>query len=340
MQTSDFNYHLPRHLIAQKPLANRTDSRLLGLNKSSGCLADKRFTDLVDLLHANDVLILNDTKVIPARLFARKQSGGKAEILIERIIDTQQAIAHIRASKSPKADALLTLDRGFECVVVGREQGLFRLRFNGSQSVLEILEQIGHTPLPPYIDRAADETDLGRYQTVFAKRAGAVAAPTAGLHFDRAMLAKIEQKKVAKAFVTLHIGSGTFQPVRVDDLAAHTMHQEYYAVPQSTVDAIGRAKAQNGRVVAIGTTAVRALEAATKHGQLQAACGTTDLFISPGYAFKTVDALLTNFHLPQSTLLMLVAAFAGYDAVMAAYRHAINENYRFFSYGDAMFLSA
>ncbi|MEO1881949.1 MAG: tRNA preQ1(34) S-adenosylmethionine ribosyltransferase-isomerase QueA [Methylococcales bacterium] len=335
---SDFNYLLPEHLIAQKPLADRVASRLLCMSKSTGVITDQNFVDFVDLLNENDLLILNDTKVIPARLFGKKQTGGKVELLIERVIDAEYAVAHIRASKSPKANSLIMLDNGFVCEVIGRDYDLFKLRFKGPQSVLEILEQVGHIPLPPYITRADDADDFTRYQTVFAKQPGAVAAPTAGLHFDQATINKIAQKGVSKAFVTLHVGSGTFQPVRVDDLSEHIMHKEFYAVTQSTVDAIQRAKAKGGRVIAIGTTAVRALESASRSGQLEAGLGDTDLFITPGYRFKTVDAMLTNFHLPESTLLMLISAFSKYEHVMQAYQHAIKQQYRFFSYGDAMFL--
>ncbi len=338
MRKSDFNYHLPKHLIAQKPLANRIDSRMLCLGKSSALLKDRNFVDFVGLLNENDLLILNNTQVIPARLYGRKQTGGQVEILIERIIDEYHAIAHIRSSKSPKAHSLLILDQGFECEVTGREDELFCLSFKGQKTVLEILEKIGHIPLPPYISREDDAEDLARYQTVFAKHPGAIAAPTAGLHFDQNTINKIAQKGIAKAFVTLHVGSGTFQPVRVENLSDHIMHKEFYSVPQTTVDIVQQTKTKGGRVIAIGTTAVRALESASRSGQLQAGMGDTDLFITPGYCFKSVDAMLTNFHLPESTLLMLISAFAGYEPVMQAYQHAIKQEYRFFSYGDAMFL--
>jgi S-adenosylmethionine:tRNA ribosyltransferase-isomerase len=281
-------------------------------------------------------VVFNDTKVIPARLYGYKASGGKIEILIERVEAERQALAHIKASKSPKPDSLLNLDGGAICRVIERENDLFRLQFETEQTLLDLLADIGHIPLPPYIERADDSDDLERYQTVFAKQAGAVAAPTAGLHFDQAALDKLEAKGIAKAFVTLHVGSGTFQPVRADDLADHVMHKEFYQVSQATVDAVEQVRARGGRVVAIGTTAVRALESASRSGSLQAGFGDTDLFITPGYEFKSVDAMLTNFHLPESTLLMLISAFAGYDAVMQAYQHAIQQQYRFFSYGDAM----
>ena len=336
MKKSDFNYHLPESLIAQKPLAERTASRLLHLDRASGAIKDNQFSNFLDLLNANDLVVFNDTKVIPARLYGYKASGGKIEILIERVEAERQALAHIKASKSPKPDSLLNLDGGAICRVIERENDLFRLQFETEQTLLDLLADIGHIPLPPYIERADDSDDLERYQTVFAKQAGAVAAPTAGLHFDQAALDKLEAKGIAKAFVTLHVGSGTFQPVRADDLADHVMHKEFYQVSQATVDAVEQVRARGGRVVAIGTTAVRALESASRSGSLQAGFGDTDLFITPGYEFKSVDAMLTNFHLPESTLLMLISAFAGYDAVMQAYQHAIQQQYRFFSYGDAM----
>jgi len=339
MKKSEFAYQLPEELIAQIPLTERHASRLLCLNKHTGQLADKQFTDFVDLMDKGDLLIFNDTKVIPARLFGIKTTGGKVEILIERMLDDQHVIAHVRASKSPKEGAIIKLDGRFSCEVQGREGDLFRLEFTGETPVLEILGQIGHIPLPPYITRADDESDVSRYQSVFAKHAGAVAAPTASLHFDLAMLENFKSKGVTMSYVTLHVGSGTFQPVRVEDLSQHLMHKEYFSVPQETVHAVDKAKARGGRVIAIGTTAVRALESAARNGRLESGYGDTDLFITPGYQFKSVDAMLTNFHLPESTLLMLVAAFAGYQPVMNAYRHAINKSYRFFSYGDAMFLS-
>ena len=338
MKKSDFKYLLPEALIAQKPLAERDGSRLLCMDRNTSVIIDRQFSDFIDLINERDVLVFNDTKVIPARLFGNKQSGGKVEILIERILDDYHAIAHVKASKSPKPGTLIKLDKGFQCLVQGRVDDLFLLEFDDFK-VLELLEQIGHIPLPPYITRADDESDLTRYQTVFAKESGAVAAPTAGLHFDLAMMNKIKAKGAQIVFVTLHVGSGTFQPVRVEDLSDHIMHKEFFAVNQETVDAVKLARARGGRVVAIGTTAVRALESASKSGVLVAGFGDTDLFITPGYQFNSVDAILTNFHLPESTLLMLVSAFAGYQSIMAAYNHAIDHSYRFFSYGDAMFLS-
>ena len=339
MKKTDFNYLLPEALIAQKPLAERNAGRLLCLDRTSGRIIDRQFTDFIDLIDERDLLIFNDTKVIPARLFGKKHSGGKVEILIERILDDHRAIAHVRSSKASKAGTLIELDKNYCCEVLGRADDLFQLEFKGDDSVLFIVEQIGHIPLPPYITREDDESDLTRYQTVFAKEAGAVAAPTAGLHFDQTLMEKLESKGVQRAFVTLHVGSGTFQPVRVEDLSEHLMHKEYFAVPPETVAAVQQARARGGRVIAIGTTAVRALESASQSGRLAAGFGDTDLFITPGYAFKSVDAMLTNFHLPESTLLMLVSAFAGYRPVMNAYSHAIEHSYRFFSYGDAMFLS-
>jgi S-adenosylmethionine:tRNA ribosyltransferase-isomerase len=339
MKKSDFNYLLPEALIAQKPLENRDASRLLCMNRDTGEITDRQFTDFIDLINDKDLLVFNDTKVIPARLFGKKSSGGKVEILIERIVNDHHAIAHIKASKSPKAGALIELANGYCCEVQGRADDLFQLEFKGDNSVLSLLEQIGHIPLPPYITRADDEFDTHRYQTVFAKHAGAVAAPTAGLHFDDALMEKINAKGIKTAFVTLHVGSGTFQPVRVENLADHIMHKEYFAVSSATVDAVRQARERGGRVIAIGTTAVRALESASKNGQLVAGFGDTDLFITPSYEFKSVDTMLTNFHLPESTLLMLISAFAGYQPIMNAYQHAISQCYRFFSYGDAMFLS-
>jgi S-adenosylmethionine:tRNA ribosyltransferase-isomerase len=339
MKKSDFNYSLPAHLIAQNPLENRTASRLLCINKQSGELADRQFTDFIDLISPNDLLVFNNTKVIPARLFGYKHSGGKVEILIERILDEHQAIAHVKASKAAKAGTIIQLDDGFNCEVLGREQDLYRLRFHGEQPLLAILAQIGHIPLPPYITRTDNQSDFSRYQTVFAEQEGAVAAPTAGLHFDKETILKIQEKGIKQAFVTLHVGSGTFQPVRVENLSEHLMHKEYFAVSQQTVNAVQETRANGGRVIAIGTTAVRALESASQTGELKTGFGDTDLFITPDYPFKSVDAMLTNFHLPESTLLMLVSAFAGYANIMAAYQHAIAQEYRFFSYGDAMFLA-
>lgn len=338
MKKSDFNYQLPEQLIAQYPLAERSASRLLRLDKHSKALADRQFSDFIDLIRPDDLLVFNNTKVMPARLYAQKSSGGKVEILIERITSSHTALAHVKASKSPKPGAELMLENSAICKVLGRDNDLFQLQVQTDISLPELLDEVGHIPLPPYIERSDEASDLERYQTVFADQLGAVAAPTAGLHFDQAMLDRLDQKGVGRCFVTLHVGSGTFRPVRVEDLDEHIMHTESYSVSQACVDAVHQARARGGRVVAIGTTAVRALESASRNGELRAGCGETDLFITPGYAFKSVDALFTNFHLPESTLLMLVSAFAGYEAVMNAYRHAIEQHYRFFSYGDAMLI--
>lgn len=338
MKTSDFHYHLPSRLIAQKPLPQRTASRLLCLDGETGLLADNLFSDFIDLLNPEDLLVLNDTKVIPARLFGKKPSGGVVEILIERIVDDKQAVAHIRASKTPKRGTLIHLENGYICEVTDRDANLFIIELKGRESIASLLDAIGHIPLPPYIQRHDDTGDRERYQTVFARQAGAIAAPTAGLHFDQAMLDNIRAKGIEIAFVTLHVGSGTFQPVRVENLAEHAMHKEYFAVPETTVQAVKDVKQRGGRIVAVGTTAVRALESAAQNGPLTSGYGDTGLFITPGYQFKVVDALLTNFHLPESTLLMLICAFAGYEAVMRAYDHAVKREYRFFSYGDAMFI--
>ncbi|NOQ64918.1 MAG: tRNA preQ1(34) S-adenosylmethionine ribosyltransferase-isomerase QueA [Methyloprofundus sp.] len=338
MKKSDFYYVLPNELIAQHPLAERSGSRLLCLDPVTDDIKDKQFSDFLDLLHQGDLLVLNNTKVIPARLLGHKQSGGKVEILIERVLNDREVLAHTRASKSPKAGSIIDLDEGFQCKMLGRVDDLFHLQFDAELGVSGVLERIGHMPLPPYIERADDEEDQTRYQTVFAEKSGAVAAPTAGLHFDEVMMQKIRDKGIRIAFVTLHVASGTFRPVKVENLSEHIMHKEYFNVPEETVAAVQHIKSTGGRVIAIGTTAMRSLESASRSGQLTASCGDTDLFITPGYEFKTVDAMLTNFHLPESTLLMLVSAFAGYERIKQVYQHAIAEKYRFFSYGDAMFL--
>jgi S-adenosylmethionine:tRNA ribosyltransferase-isomerase len=339
MQRSDFHFDLPDALIAQHPLEQRSASRLLCLDGISGSIEDRQFCDLPDLLQEGDLLVFNDTAVIPARLYGTKQSGGKVEILIERILDSQQVLAHVRASKSPKPDSLITLVDHSQLRVVGRQDDLFQLALLGDVPVLEKLESIGHIPLPPYIERADTEQDQARYQTVYAKHKGAVAAPTAGLHFDDELLRQLQQRGVQQAFVTLHVGAGTFQPVRVNDLREHKMHTEIVEVRQEVCDQIAQVRQRGGRVIAVGTTAVRCLETAAREGLLQPYSGETDIFIYPGYQFQVVDALITNFHLPESTLLMLVCAFAGYEHAMAAYRHAVQQGYRFFSYGDAMLIA-
>ncbi len=336
MKKSDFYYDLPSRLIAQRPLPERTSSRLLHLAQN-GELADRQFSSFIDLVNPGDLLVFNNTRVIPARLFGHKESGGKVEILIERLLGENKVSAHVRSSKSPKPGAKLILDSGYSCQVTGRDDDLFLLHFE-VDNLGEVLEEIGHIPLPPYIERSDEQDDHDRYQTVFGTQSGAVAAPTAGLHFDDEMLQKIAEKGINSAFVTLHVGSGTFQPVRVDDLSDHIMHAEQIEVDESVVAQIEETKAAGGRVIAIGTTAVRALESASKEGALKPYRGDTRLFITPGYKFNCVDAMLTNFHLPESTLLMLISAFSSYEQVMNAYRHAIEKEYRFFSYGDAMFI--
>jgi S-adenosylmethionine:tRNA ribosyltransferase-isomerase len=337
MTLADFDYELPTELIAQQPALERSGSRLLHVDANAGFI-DRQFSDLIDLLRPRDLLVFNDTRVIKARLFGQKDSGGKVEVLIERITDSHQALAHIKASKSPKAGTKLRLADAFEAEVVGRCNDLFELTFDAP--VLERLDQYGHVPLPPYIEHADAISDEQRYQTVYAKYPGAVAAPTAGLHFDDALLARLAAKGVDQAFVTLHVGAGTFQPGRNNDLAKHHMHSEWYAIPPATVEAVNKAKQAGGRVIAVGTTSVRALESACKanHGTLTAMSSDTELFITPGFRWHLVDAMVTNFHLPQSTLLMLVAGFIGMSPMTAAYQHAVQQRYRFFSYGDAMFL--
>ncbi|HEC18173.1 MAG TPA: tRNA preQ1(34) S-adenosylmethionine ribosyltransferase-isomerase QueA [Gammaproteobacteria bacterium] len=336
MRRADFYFDLPAELIAQHPLEKRSASRLLVLGH--GRQEDRQFTDIVGLLRPGDLLVMNNTRVIPARLFGQKATGGRMELLVERVLDEHQVLAHVRASKSPRPDTELLLEGGLKAVVTGREGALFCLSFGGPDSVLELLQRHGHMPLPPYIERNDATEDRERYQTVFAQREGAVAAPTAGLHFDQALLDALARKGVESSFITLHVGAGTFQPVRVDDIAEHRMHKEYIEVSADTVAAVRRTVARGGRVVAVGTTSVRALETAAREGELRAFQGDTDIFITPGYSFRVVDALITNFHLPESTLLMLVSAFAGIEEIRAGYKHAIARRYRFFSYGDAMFL--
>ncbi|WP_323001049.1 tRNA preQ1(34) S-adenosylmethionine ribosyltransferase-isomerase QueA [Denitromonas sp.] len=333
----DFDYTLPEALIAQAPLAERSASRLLVVGHDA--LADRGIRDLPELLGADDLLVFNDTRVIHARLFGQKATGGQIEVLIERPIGDHEAIAQVRASKSPKAGSTLRLADAFEVEVLGRVGDFFHLRFPADATVIDYTERYGALPLPPYITRAAGEADEARYQTVFARHPGSVAAPTAGLHFDDALLERIRACGVRTAAVTLHVGAGTYQPVRVQNLAEHQMHREQYIVPAETVAAIEATRARGGRVVAVGTTSLRALESAAQSGMLVVGSGETELFIMPGYRFHVVDALITNFHLPKSTLLMLVSALAGMDTIRAAYAHAVAQQYRFFSYGDAMFLS-
>lgn len=332
---SDYDFELPATLIAQTPLPERSASRLLQLDGAT--VTDRNFADIVELLDSGDLLVFNDTRVLKARFFGVKETGGKVEVLVERVLDTRTVHAQVRASKSPPPGTRIRLAEAFDVIVGERSGEFYTLEF--PSDVFALLETYGRLPLPPYIEHAADAYDETRYQTVYAKAPGAVAAPTAGLHFDQALLDRLTAKGVNCAFVTLHVGAGTFQPVRVENLAEHQMHSEWYTVTPETVAAIQAAKAGGGRVVAVGTTSLRALESASQSGQVQAGSADTRLFITPGYRFKTVDRLITNFHLPKSTLLMLVSAFAGYDNIRAAYAHAIQQQYRFFSYGDAMLLT-
>jgi S-adenosylmethionine:tRNA ribosyltransferase-isomerase len=338
MRTQDFDFYLPSELIAQHPAEKRSGSRLLHLDGCSGKVTDSQFASLTNWLLPNDLMIFNDTRVIKARLFGKKITGGAVEVMIERVLTNHEALAHVRASRAPKAGARLLLDGNIEVVVLGREDDLFKLHFMHDASVYELLEQYGHLPLPPYITHPAESDDESRYQTVYAKHAGAVAAPTAGLHFDEAMLANIQAMGVQLGYITLHVGAGTFQPVKVDNISAHKMHSERYDIPESTIALINKTQQNGGRVLAVGTTALRALESAAQHSPLLAGSGDTNIFITPGYRFKVVDRLLTNFHLPKSTLMMLVSAFAGHQHVMSAYAHAVEQRYRFFSYGDAMLI--
>lgn len=339
MQRSDFHFDLPDELIARYPSASRTDCRLLCVEGATGTLSHARFPSLLDHLAPGDVMVFNDTRVIPARLFGEKATGGKVEMLLERPLDAHRALVHLRSSKSPKAGTTLHFEGNIDAVVEGRCDALFELRFLGETPLIKLLEQHGHMPLPPYITREDELSDRERYQTVYARKEGAVAAPTAGLHFDDAMMQQLADKGVETTFVTLHVGAGTFQPVREDDILNHVMHSEWLEVSEDACTAVNAARARGNRVIAVGTTSVRCLETATREGTLQPYSGDTDIFIYPGYEWRCVDALVTNFHLPESTLLMLVCAFAGYDTTLAAYKEAVSERYSFFSYGDAMFLT-
>jgi S-adenosylmethionine:tRNA ribosyltransferase-isomerase len=332
---SDFDFNLPPERIAQFPLPDRAASRLLHLD--GGQIVDRSFADIVDLLQPGDVLVMNNTRVLKARFFGVKDTGGQVEVLVERVLDPRTVLAQVRASKSPKPGTKIKLADAFWVTAGERAGEFFTLHFEGD--VFDLIEQHGKLPLPPYIEHAADQVDEERYQTVYSKEPGAVAAPTAGLHFTDAILRKLKDKGIQTAEVTLHVGAGTFQPVRVEDLSQHQMHTEWYTIPPATVDAVRAARAAGKNVVAVGTTSLRALESASQSGQLEAGSADTALFITPGYQFRTVTRLITNFHLPKSTLLMLVSAFAGYDAIRAAYAHAIASEYRFFSYGDAMLLT-
>ncbi|MFN3880201.1 MAG: tRNA preQ1(34) S-adenosylmethionine ribosyltransferase-isomerase QueA [Nitrincola lacisaponensis] len=339
MRVSDFSFELPDELIARFPLERRSASRLLCLDGDTGVLQHRQFSDLTELLRPGDLLVFNDTRVIPARLYGQKASGGQVEVLIERLQGDQQALAHIRSSRAPKPGSQLLLEGGIQVEVTGRQGSLFVLQFDPLGDVMAQLEAHGHMPLPPYMQREDQPSDRERYQTVYNRRPGAVAAPTAGLHFDQPLLDALQQQGIETAFVTLHVGAGTFQPVKVDRVEEHTMHAEYIEVSETVCEAVRAARARGGRVVAVGTTSVRSLETASQSGELQPFSGDSQIFIYPGYRFRSVDAMITNFHLPESTLLMLVSAFAGQDNIRAAYAEAIAERYRFFSYGDAMFMT-
>lgn len=340
LSTDAYNYALPQSLIAQHPLKERTASRLMVLDRGQQTIVHHQFQGIVDFIRSEDLIVINNTKVIPARLFGQKESGGKLECLIERVLNAHEALAHIRSSKSPKPGSKVVLESKLAATVMGREGELFHLKFDGDDDLFVLLERYGHMPLPPYIERSDEVTDRERYQTVFAQHKGAVAAPTASLHFDQALLNRIRDHGTQITEITLHVGAGTFQPVRVNDVTQHHMHSEWIDVSQQTIDAIHACKARGGRVIAVGTTVMRALESAAITGTLKRFEGDTDIFIYPGFKFQCVDALLTNFHLPKSTLLMLVAAFAGYDFTLKAYQAAVDQQYRFFSYGDAMFILA
>lgn len=338
MKASDFDYQLPENLIAQKPLAQRSASRLLVLDPQQQQMRDHQFSDLLDYLSSGDLLVFNDTRVFPARVFGQKETGGKVEVLVERILDDRVVLAHVRSSKSPREGTQLLLEGVIQCRVDGREHDLFKLSLTQDGAWLDLLQQYGHMPLPPYIQRGDDGEDRDRYQTVYSRQVGAVAAPTAGLHFDQAMLDQLQHKGIEIAYVTLHVGAGTFQPLRVDDVSDHIMHAEMIDVSRSVCDRIDEVKNKGGRVVAVGTTVVRSLESAAASGRLEPCQKDTQLFITPGFRFRVVDAMITNFHLPKSTLLMLVSAFAGRDFMLQAYQHAVESQYRFFSYGDAMLI--
>jgi S-adenosylmethionine:tRNA ribosyltransferase-isomerase len=338
VKVSDFDFDLPAALIARYPLPERSASRLLCLDGGTGALAHRHFSDLAALLTVKDLLVFNNTRVIPARLIGAKASGGRVEILVERILDQQRVLAHLRASKKPAPKSFLFFgDIPFE--VLGRREDLFELRCHDERPVLSVIEAIGMVPLPPYFQREAEESDKERYQTVYALHKGSVAAPTAGLHFDAELLSKLKAKNIETAHLTLHVGAGTFAPVRVEALQQHTMHSEYIEVSAPVCQQVRAAKARGGRVIAVGTTTVRSLETASRSGEITPIRGDTDIFIYPGFEFHCVDAMITNFHFPKSTLLMLVSAFAGYQHTMRAYQEAVARMYRFFSYGDAMFVT-
>lgn len=338
MKKEDFYFNLPEELIAQYPMASRTDSRLLVFDRSSDSKCDSSFKKLINYINPGDLVVLNDSRVIPARLYGNKETGGKVELLIERVLDSNHCLCHIKASKAPRVDTTLILDDGYRLSVIDREGDLFRCRLLGDDDLNDVLNIIGHIPLPPYIQRSDEDNDFNRYQTVYAKHNGSVAAPTAGLHFDKDLLKAIAAKGADIDYVTLHVGAGTFQPVRTTDLHDHKMHSERIIVSQNLCEKIRKTKLQGGKVIAVGTTVVRSLESAALSGNLSAYDGETEIFIYPGFRFKVCDAIVTNFHLPESTLLMLISAFIGREEVMSLYEHAINKQYRFFSYGDACLL--
>ncbi len=340
MKLQDFSYSLPDELIARYPTEQRTASRLLSLSRQDGSVNHHNFVDVMDLLNPNDLLVFNNTRVIPARLFGEKESGGKVEVLVERITSGSRGVVQIRASKAPKPDSRILLDKDLSLRVVDKLDDMYLVESCDEASLAMVLQAVGHMPLPPYIDREDEALDRERYQTVYSEREGAVAAPTAGLHFDQPLLNKLRDKGVDFAFVTLHVGAGTFQPVREELIADHKMHAEYAEVSADVCNQIREAQSAGGRIIAVGTTAVRCIETASvAKGWIEPYYGDTEIFIYPGYQYKTIDAMLTNFHLPESSLIMLVSAFAGHENTMHAYRQAVEEKYRFFSYGDAMFIS-
>jgi S-adenosylmethionine:tRNA ribosyltransferase-isomerase len=338
MHIDDYDYTLPKELIAQYPKAQRTDSRLLYLYRLSGEVEDCQFEDLFELLNPGDLLVLNNSKVMPARLYGRKATGGKVELLLERVISTTEVLSHVKVSKALKPGGVIALNDVVKLVMQERDGALYRFKLEGADDVFQVMEQFGHMPLPPYMEREDELSDQSRYQTVYARYDGSVAAPTAGLHFNEALLNRLGNKGVQVAELTLHVGAGTFQPIKVGDIKEHVMHQEWFEVSQSVCEQIMLTKQRGGRVIAVGTTTVRSLETAALSGKLQPYQGETDIFIYPGFNFQVIDGMVTNFHLPRSTLLLLVSAFASREKVLAAYSHAIEQQYRFFSYGDAMLI--
>ncbi|MCF6768462.1 tRNA preQ1(34) S-adenosylmethionine ribosyltransferase-isomerase QueA [Thiotrichales bacterium 19S11-10] len=339
LKTEDFDYQLPEELIAQYPVDKRDHSRLLVVDRQNKSFQDEQFYQLIDFLNPGDLLVFNNSKVMPARLFGHKQTGGKVELLIERLLDEETVLAHLKASRKPKVDDEIILDNDDRLVMLGHQCGtLFKLKLKGDKTIWQVMDEIGHIPLPPYMQREDQELDLERYQTVYSQPLGSVAAPTAGLHFTEDLLDRIRAKGVNIAYITLHVGSGTFQPVKVDDVSSHQMHSEVIEISEEVCQKIQQTKKNNNRIIAVGTTTVRSLETAALSGEIKPYCGETDIFLYPGKVFHVVDVMVTNFHLPKSTLIMLVSAFAGTDTVKKAYQHAIEERYRFYSYGDAMLI--